>query len=181
MNEARNVVIRPERPGDEDAIRSVHLAAFARDGHEGVGEADLVDRLRAAGAYPRELSVVGEVDGRVVGHLLLSHASIETATGAVPCLALAPVGVLTGHERLRVGTQLMRHALAEAARPGHRLVIVLGHPKYYRHFGFRPAAAAGITCQWPVAPDAFMVLELVPGELDGVRGTAKYHPAFDSM
>lgn len=181
MTTESNVIIRPERPGDEDAIRAVHLAAFARDGHEGEGEADLVDGLRAAGAYPPELTVVSEVEGRVVGHVLISFATIESESGSVPCLALAPLAVLPGYERLRLGTRLMRYALAEAVPLGHRLVIVLGHPKYYRHFGFRPAAAARIACQWPAAHDAFMVLELVPGALEGVTGMARYHPAFDSL
>lgn len=181
MSNEHSLAIRPERPGDEAAIREIHLVAFARGGVEGSAEANLVDALRAACAYPPELSVVAEVEGCLAGHLLISFAAIETATGDVPCLALAPVGVLPGYERLHVGTRLMRHALAEATCMGYRLLVVLGHPKYYRHFGFRPAAPLGIECQWPVASEAFMVLELVPGALEGVRGRVKYHPAFDGF
>ncbi len=181
MTGISHLLIRTERTGDEAGIRSVHLAAFAHDGQQGTAEANLVDALRAAAAFPPELSVVAEADGRIIGHLLISHASIETASGAVPCLALAPLAVSPGYEHLHTGTKLMRHALARAARSGHRLTVVLGHPKYYRRFGFRPAPPRGITCRWPVPPEAFMVLELVPGALDGVRGMARYHTAFDDL
>ena len=181
MTAPRTLVVRPERAADAAAIRAVHILAFAGDGHDGSSEAGIVDAIREDTAFIPELSVVADLSGTIVGHLVLSRGVIETATGAVPCLALGPVGVLPGYEAHHVGTRMMRHALAEAVRLGHRLAVVLGHPKYYRRVGFRPARPRGVTSRWDVPDDVFMVMELVPGALDGVSGQVRYPRAFDTV
>ena len=67
-------------------------------------------------------------------------------------------------------------ALARALR-ARGAVVVLGHPAYYPRFGFASAAGRGIGDEYGAPPETFMVLELVPGALDGVAGTARYDPA----
>jgi putative acetyltransferase len=181
MPDAPALVIRPEQPWDLAAVRTVNVAAFSYAGEHREQEADLVDALRASAAFAPGLSLVATVGGEVVGHVLFSLIVIETADGDVPALALAPLAVLRGHERLRIGTRLVQAGLAEARRQGHRVVIVLGHPKYYRRLGFRPAVPLGVHAPWPGAGDAFMALELTPAALDGVRGTVRYSPAFDAV
>ena len=57
-------------------------------------------------------------------------------------------------------------------------VVVLGHPGYYPRFGFRPASRHGITCEWPVPDDVFMLLVLDRSIMKGVSGPAKYRPEF---
>ncbi len=106
----------------------------------------------------------------MIGHLLFSRAAIETATGDVEVLALAPVGVLPDYGSTFAGTRLMRAGLGEARRLGFRAVVVLGHPKYYRRFGFRPAGAMGIRAPFPA-----------PGGLQGIDGTVRYPPAFAAV
>ncbi|MGH3054088.1 MAG: GNAT family N-acetyltransferase, partial [Gaiellaceae bacterium] len=64
-------MIRAERPGDEDAIRSVETAAFGRE-----LEAKIVDDVRASPAFIRDLSLVAEDDGAVVGHVLISRGHV---------------------------------------------------------------------------------------------------------
>lgn len=80
------VVIRSERPEDAATIRAVNLAAFGQP-----DEADLVERLRAERVIL--LSLAAEFDSQVVGHVLFTRMSIETADGAVAAAALAPVAV----------------------------------------------------------------------------------------
>jgi predicted N-acetyltransferase YhbS len=105
--------------------------------------------------------------------------TVECAAAGVPAVALAPLAVLPGYEETRAGTALMRAGLEACRAAGHRIVIVLGHPKYYRRFGFRPARGIGIEPPDPAwSDDAFMALELEPGALAGVRGTARYSPPF---
>jgi putative acetyltransferase len=57
-------------------------------------------------------------------------------------------------------------------------VFVVGHPEYYPRFGFRPASAFGITCEFEVPDEVFMTLELAPGALKGTPGRVFYHQAF---
>ena len=113
-------VIRPETTDDHHAIRAVHRAAFAQE-----EEARLVDQLRDGG-YAR-VSLVAEQDGQVVGHILLSDLPIDTETGTVQALCLAPVAVLPAQQRRGIGSELIRRSLEAARTAGHRIAIVLGH------------------------------------------------------
>ena len=165
--------IRAETAADFPAVREVNRLAFARD-----GEADLVDALRATDGYIPELSRVAVVDGRIVGHILFTRIGIVTAGGVVPTLALAPMAVLPEHQNRGIGSALVRDGLETCRRLGHGSVIVLGDPAYYPRFGFVPARPRGIAAPFPAPDEAFMVIELVPGALDGVQGTVQYPAAF---
>ncbi len=168
-----NPTIRPETPADRDAIHEVVALAFGRE-----DEAELVEALRQSAAFIPELSLVTAQDGNVIGHVMFSHMSIETPTGTAPALALAPVSVRPEQQNRGIGSRLVREGLERCQALGHRIVIVEGHPAYYPRFGFLPARAQGLEATFPVPDAAFMALELVPGALDGVRGTVRYPPAF---
>lgn len=169
MNEVR---IRPEAPEDREAIFAVHLAAFGQE-----PEARLVDLLRQIPGYGP--SLVAEVEGSVVGHVLFSRAEIDCLDGERREVSnLAPVGVLPDHQRKGIGGRLIEAALAEIEIP----VIVLGHEDYYPRFGFEPAVAHGI--EWPYSdeptPPEFMVW--VPsGDWSAYRGRAIYPEPFDQI
>ena len=162
--------IRPERPEDMAAVFAIHAAAFPTD-----AEACLVDRLRAAGEA--RLSLVAEANGAIVGHVLFSPVSIETASGHRTGLGLAPVAVLPAHQRQGVGSALIREGLAICRQQRCRFVVVLGHPEYYPRFGFRRASDVGLTNEYG-ADDAFMVIELETGALPADGGLVKYGPEF---
>jgi putative acetyltransferase len=155
------VTVRTERPADLAAIRAVNEAAFPAG-----AEAGLVDALRAAGAFAEGGSLVAERGDEVVGHLLLSVARLDTGPSV---LALAPMAVLPAHQRSGVGSTLVREGLARAARTGHPLVVVAGHPKYYSRFGFRPARERGIEPPFDVPDPAWMIAPL-PRYGPAVRG-----------
>jgi putative acetyltransferase len=163
------VVTRVEQAADLEAIRTINRRAFGSD-----DEARLVDALRSQG-YLR-LSLVAEVAGQTVGHVLFSDLPIETDRGRVASLALAPVAVLPEFQNRGVGSRLIRQGLDECRRQGHRIVIVLGHPAYYPRFGFSAELARPLDS--PYAGDSFMALELVVGALAAVKGRVEYPPPF---
>jgi len=166
---AANVIVRGEVPGDLGRIRVVDEAAFGRS-----DEAGLVDSLRHEGVVLA--SLVAELEARVVGHILFSRMSIETAGNRVPAVALAPMAVLPEHQRRGIGGKLIEHGLDLLREQGEQVVIVLGHPNYYPRFGFSTGKARSLAS--PFRPEAFMALELRPGALDGVRGKVRYPDAF---
>lgn len=171
MTEVR---IRDEAAEDVEAVRRVNDAAFGRE-----GEGRLVDELRRQGAAV--VSLVAEVDGQVVGHILFSPVTIEGASRAEGCLGLAPMAVLPEHQRHGIGGRLIRAGLDRCREAGAALVVVLGHPEYYPRFGFVPAPPLGVTCEYPVPDEVFMLQEMEPGALEGRRGLARYHPAFAAV
>src|SRR5688572_26858636 len=125
------VVVRQEEPDDRMAIRHIHEQAFGRP-----AEAYLVDALRARGQAL--LSLVAVQDDRVVGHILFSPVTIESADGAFPAVGLGPMAVLPALQCQGIGTLLVTMGLAECRAAGHVCVVVLGHQTYYPRFGFRP-------------------------------------------
>ena len=159
--------IRPEREADFAAVQRVHREAFDKD-----DVPQIVELLRPSDAYIAELSLVAELAGEVVGHVILSRGHLDDRR----VLALGPIGVLPTHQRGGIGSALMRASLDRARELGHELVVLLGHPWYYPRFGFVPAQRLGITGEWE--GDAFMALELVPG---GARGGGRFSfpSAFD--
>ncbi len=150
-------------------IRQVNDAAFG-----GPDEGNLVEALRKEGLVL--LSAVGEVDGRMVAHILFSRMSIETETGAIAASALAPMAVLPGYQRQGIGGQVIQYGLDALRGLGERIVIVVGHPTYYPRFGFSSTLARSLESPFP--SDAFMALELTSGALDGIRGRVRYPDAF---
>jgi putative acetyltransferase len=153
-------VIRPETSADHDGIRTVNRLAFGQD-----AEARLVDALRDGG-YVRA-SLIAEKDQQVVGHVLFSHLAIVTEGGTVPALALAPMAVLPEFQNQGLGSALVRRGLEVCKEQGHRIAVVLGHPHFYQRLGFSSKLAAQLESLYS-GRESFMVVELVPGALDGV-------------
>lgn len=165
------VEIRAERPGDRGAIHDVNRRAFG-----GSSEADLVDALRSANKV--EVSLVAEEEGQVVGHILFSPVSVTTAPASFHGVGLAPMSVRPEFQHRGIGSQLVRAGLEACRQAGHDLVVVLGHVDYYPRFGFTRASDHGLDNEY-LATDAFMVLELRPGALQGVNGVVKYASEFN--
>jgi putative acetyltransferase len=139
-----------------------------------IGCGQLVDRLRTEGVVLA--SLVAEIPEKIVGHILFSRMSIETAGGSVGVAALAPIAVLPEHQRQGIGGRLIRHGLNLLRRREERIVIVVGHPGYYPRFGFSSEKARSL--EGPFPRDAFMAMDLSLGALDGVCGKVRYQPAF---
>ena len=76
--------VRPEITADHEAVRHLNQAAFGQE-----GEGKLIDELRAGGYT--HVSLVAEDDGQIIGHILFSELPIQTPTGVVSALALAPM------------------------------------------------------------------------------------------
>jgi putative acetyltransferase len=158
---------RPGEPEDRLAILAVQRRAFGRE-----EEAELVDRL-IEGSIPT-ISMVADLDGMIVGHVLLSE--IE---GPDRALALAPLGVDPEWRDFLIGTELTNRAIARARADGWHSIFVLGDPVYYGRFGFKADLARHVKTPWP--GPAFQALELVAGAVGDYRGAVRYPDAFDGL
>ena len=166
-------MIRFESKDDREAVRNVHASAF-----EGHTEVKLFALLNEQ-ARPL-VSLLAEEEDECVGHILFSPASLHGHPD-LNIMGLAPMSVLPGYQGQGIGSALVREGLDQCRKQGVDAVIVLGHPDYYPRFGFRPAARYGIESEYEVPDEAFMVLELQPGVLQGRSGRVEYHPAFKQL
>lgn len=158
-----------ESGGERASIRAVNTAAFGRS-----DEADLVDKL-SRGEHGI-ISLVAELEGSIVGHIMFSRMWINTLRGLAPAIALAPVAVLPVHQRKGIGGLLIQHGLELLRDRGEKIVLVVGHPDYYPRFGFSPEKAKLLESPFP--SETFMAMELRAGALDEIRGSVIYPPAF---
>ncbi len=161
--------LREETPDDVHAIREVHAAAFGRS-----AEGRLVDRLRNDGLVVA--SIVAVVNTQVVGSIVFSALPIQTRAGRIESVALAPMAVMPEHQHRGIGTTLLDEGLRICKQRGKAAAIVLGHPSFYRRFGFSSDAAKGI--KGPYSGPAWMVLELIEGTMRDIEGTVTYPDAF---
>jgi putative acetyltransferase len=164
----QKIVIRPETPADVAAITEVTVAAFATLEISQHTEQFVIEALRKAGALT--LSLVAELEGRVVGHIAFSPVSVSD--GSTGWFSLGPVSVLPEFQRQGIGKALIREGLARLQAFGAKGCCLVGHPEYYLQFGFtNPAGLA----HEGVPPEVFFTLSF-----DGrvAQGMAMFHEAF---
>lgn len=163
-------IIRVESPEDFHAITAVTVAAFESLEISDQTEQYIIEALRAAGALT--LSLVAEVDNRVVGHIAFSP--VEMSDGTTNWYGLGPVSVLPEFQRAGIGSALINTGLARLKRMGARGCCLVGHPEYYRRFGF--SNNPGLSLEG-VPPEVFFVL---PFQGDIPRGKVHFHEAFSA-
>ncbi|MBN1929540.1 MAG: N-acetyltransferase [Chlorobiaceae bacterium] len=165
----QEIIIRPETPADVAAISDVTVAAFATLEISQHTEQFVIGALRKAGALT--ISLVAELDGQAVGHIAFSPVSMSDG-GAAGWYGLGPVSVLPEFQRQGIGKALIREGLARLQALGAKGCCLVGHPEYYRQFGFvNPEGLA----HEGVPPEAFFVLPF-GGQIP--QGAVTFHEAF---
>ena len=164
----RNVLIRDETDLDACAISEVTVAAFETLEISSHTEQFVVDALREARALT--LSLVAELDGRLVGHIAFSPVAISD--GTPDWYGLGPVSVLPQYQRVGIGKALIEEGLSRLKSLGAKGCCLVGHPDYYPRFGFRNVAGLGVE---DVPSEVFFALSF-----DGhyPKGIVTFHEGF---
>lgn len=165
--------IRTEQPTDIKKIRDINKKTFDTE-----AEARLVDALRDSKV--EIISLVAEKDGQIIGHILFSPVSLNEETD-IKIMGLAPMAVLPDQQNKGVGSQLVQEGLEVCKKAGYEAVAVLGHSEYYPRFGFLPSTEFGITSEFDVPSEVFMIKELKRGVLAGREGIISYHRIFKEL
>ncbi len=132
-------VIRIAEPADWPEVCDVHVHAFGEDGESVVR---LAEDLRSAEGTV--ISLVAEIDGQVVGHVLVTRCLLDAPQRLVDALVLSPLGVLPGYQSRGVGSRLVHEAINAAEAVQAPLVFLEGDPDYYRRFGFVAGHGLGL-------------------------------------
>lgn len=173
-------IIRPETDADHDAIDRVVAAAF-----KSPVEAELVHKIRASPEYVAEMALVAELDGAIVGHVMISGATVRNGFGDSPIAMLSPLAVAPEHHGHGIGSVLVRAVTAIADRRGQPYVILEGSPVYYSRFGFEHSKLYGVDIPLPEwAPaEAAQLLRLSAFDPNDStrRGQVIYPAAFDGV
>jgi len=171
------VIVRRQEADDYDAARHIYAAAFARpESPEPVPlEVRIFDALWEAGDVIPELSFTAVKEARAVGHVTGSKATVA----ADSVVAVGPIGVLPEHQGRGIGSSLMEALLAAADAADVPMIVLLGAPRYYCRFGFRPAEELGVISPEPSWGEAFQARPLT-AYTPAVAGSFQYAPAFSA-
>jgi putative acetyltransferase len=163
------ILVRSERSTDIDAIKQVTIAAFDGKWYSDQTEHLIVDRLREVGAM--SVSLVAEVDGKIVGHIAFSVVIIDGEDKG--WFGLGPVSVSPEMQKQGVGSKLIREGLSQIKEKGAKGCVLEGDPDYYQRFGFKNYPE--LCYEGTPDPKYFMALpfyENVP------KGKVEFHQAF---
>lgn len=164
------ISVRTETNTDIDAITDVTIAAFSTLEISNHTEQFIIEALRADNAL--SISLVAEVDGRVVGHIAFSPVTISDGTRG--WYGLGPVSVLPDYQRMGIGTTLIRAGLAQLRELHACGCCLVGHPEYYKKFGF--ANVSGLVLEG-VPPEVFFALSF-DGKVP--QGAVTFHEGFQA-
>lgn len=165
------IKIRSATHPDLAEILDVHRDAFGEE--HGPEIVDLVTGLLIDRTAEPRFSLVAEIDGRIVGHILFTAVRLQSGRQRIAAQILAPLAVAKEHQGQGVGGLLIHEGLDQLTASGIELVFVLGHPDYYPKFGFRPAGVLGYQAPYVIPienANAWMVKELKAGIMGSVQG-----------
>jgi putative acetyltransferase len=171
------MLIRRYQAGDRETVSHIHADAFRQPGERGTPiEVGVLHDLIDMNDVIDPLSLVAELDGTPVGHVICSRATVADHGVA----ALGPIAVLPHRQRRGIGLAMLHSALAAADALGYPLMALLGSISYYSSFGVVPASGLGIDAPEPTWGDNFQVRPLSAYRPE-IRGQFRYAPAFDGL
>ena len=127
------MIIRKETVADIDKIPEVPIAAFRTLPISNHTEQFIINALRAADALT--ISLVAEIDGRIVGHIAFSPVIISD--GTKDWYGLGPISVLPDYRKQGIGKSLVNEGLSLLKELGGQGCALVGDPNFYQRFGFR--------------------------------------------
>ncbi len=154
--EEMNIRIRPEQQPDYHRIAEIYASAFTKS--NSAVEAVLVAVHRQKAQYDPELSLVAEMNGNVVGHVLFTPYQMMLSGQSVPAVVLSPIAVDPACQLQGIGTMLIEAGLRRARAKGYEASLVLGHPTYYPRFGYAAKMFGNCRisiplCEWATGKD----------------------------
>jgi putative acetyltransferase len=162
------MIIRKETAADIDAINEVTIEAFNTLPISQHTEQFIIKALRKAGVLT--ISLVAEMNGRVVGHIAFSPIIISDGTAG--WFGLGPISVLPKYHRQGIGTAMMNEGLAELKKLGAKGCALVGDPNYYHRFGFKNVPQL---IHEGIPQEVFLIL---PFTKNIPKGTVTFHESF---
>lgn len=173
------VTLRVERPEDRRAVEELTREAFWNVHVPGCNEHFLVHLMREHADFLPELSLVAELNGRLVGNVMSTRSWLRSGARELATLTVGPVSVHPAHQRRGIGRKLLARVAELGRQQGFAAIVLYGHPHDYVGAGFRHGKDLGISAEDGSYPLGLLALELIPGRLAGERWTAHLSSVFE--
>ena len=169
-----DITIRLEKEADRAAVENLVREAFWNVYRPGCSEHYVIHVLRRDPAFVKDLDLVMEKGGQLIGQNMFMRTVIEADDGRViPILTMGPIGITPALKRRGYGKMLLDYSLDKATELGYGAVLFEGNIDFYGKSGFSYARNFGIRYHdLPEGADDsfFLCRELIPGYLDDVAG-----------
>ena len=169
-----DILIRLEKEEEYRQVENLVRESFWNVYRPGCSEHYVLHVLRNDPAFVRELDLVMEKDGQIIGQNMFMRAELSADDGRrVPILTMGPICITPELKRQGYGKLLLDDSLRRATQMGFGAVLFEGNIAFYGKSGFDYASKFSIRYHGlPEGADAsfFLCKELVPGYLDGVTG-----------
>lgn len=169
--------IRLETPQDYREVENLTREAFWNVYCPGCREHYVLNRYRSNPDFIPELDFVLEEDGKIIGHVMYSKASVVLDNGTeFPVWTFGPISIHPDYKRKGYGLKLLQYSIERAKAIGVGCLCMEGNIEFYKHAGFVLASSLNIHYHGePKESEVpyFLAQELVPGYLNGIEGT--YH------
>ena len=170
----KDYVIRQERPEDYGTVENLVRESFWNVYRPGCSEHYVIHVLRDDPAFVKELDLVMEKDGGIIGQNMFMRTVIDSDDGnVIDVLTMGPICIAPALKRRGYGKALLDYSIEKAAGLGYGAVLFEGNIRFYGKSGFTYASEFGIRYHGlPEDADAsfFLCRELIPGYLDGITG-----------
>lgn len=168
------ITIRLEKPEDNRAVENLVRESFWNVYRPGCSEHYVLHVLRDDPDFVKELDLIMELNGRLIGQNLFVKTKIVSDDGRdIPVLMMGPICITPELKRQGYGKKLLDASLEKAAELGYGAVLFEGNIDFYGKSGFTYASEFSIRYNdMPTDADTsfFLCKELIPGYLDGVTG-----------
>ena len=169
-----NIIIRPEREEEYRDVENLVREAFWNVYRPGCLEHYVLHQLRNDPAFVKELDLVMEKDGQLIGQNMFMRAVIKAGDGRdISIMTMGPICIAPEYKRQGYGKILLDHCLEKAAGLGCGALCFEGNIDFYGKSGFTFARNFGIRYHdLPEGADDsfFLCKELIPGYLNGISG-----------
>ncbi|MGN0666664.1 MAG: GNAT family N-acetyltransferase [Huintestinicola sp.] len=164
--------IRLETEKDHFENENLTREAFWDVYRPGCNEHVVLHNLRSSAAFIKELDLVAEKNGQLVGNIAYAKMNRD----GVMCddiIGFGPISVLPEMQKRGIGSKLINKSLKMAKEMGFKAVMITGSPDYYGKFGFVSASRFDVHLSGVPLEDKapfFMALELEKGFLSAHSG-----------
>ncbi len=166
--------IRLETPADYNTVENLTREAFWNVYRPGCLEHYVLHMFRNRPEFVKELDLVLEIGGQIIGHVMFVRAEITTDDGrSLPIMTFGPISIHPDYQRKGYGKILLDYALDKAAEMGVGAVCMEGNIDFYGKCGFDVASKSGIHYYAEPREDVvpyFLLRQLQEGFLEGVTG-----------
>ncbi|PKM95634.1 MAG: GNAT family N-acetyltransferase [Firmicutes bacterium HGW-Firmicutes-1] len=167
----KDVVLRYETVSDYSTVEELTREAFWNHHVPGCDEHYLLHIIRKADSFIRELDIVAEVNGKIVGNIVYTKAKIVDDNGDYHnVISFGPISVLPAFQGKGIGSILIEHTKTVARELGYTAILIYGDPDYYSRFGFTAAENYKIGTSDNMYAVPLQALELYPGALSNISG-----------